>query len=168
MIVATATQKMIAFYKGNIHDINHFLKVWAMAKTIGELEGLDEHTQQVLELAAVVHDIACPLCREKYGNTDGKNQEIESPPLVDAFFEGLPVEKSDAERISWLVAHHHTYTNINGADYQILLEADFLVNADEGGYTQTAIENFRQRVFRTAAGTKLLDSIYLKGAENRI
>ena len=30
---------MIEFYKGNRHDVNHFLKVWAMAKTIGELEG---------------------------------------------------------------------------------------------------------------------------------
>ena len=64
MIVSTAIQKMIAFYKGNHHDINHFLKVWSMAKTIGELEGLDGHTQEVLELTAVVHDIACPLCRE--------------------------------------------------------------------------------------------------------
>ena len=44
MIVSTAIQKMIAFYKGNHHDINHFLKVWSMAKTIGELEGLDGHT----------------------------------------------------------------------------------------------------------------------------
>ena len=43
MIVSTAIQKMIAFYKGNHHDINHFLKVWSMAKTIGELEGLDGH-----------------------------------------------------------------------------------------------------------------------------
>ena len=25
MIVAAATEKMIAFYKGNLHDINHFL-----------------------------------------------------------------------------------------------------------------------------------------------
>lgn len=41
MIVSTAIQKMIEFYKGNCHDVNHFLKVWAMAKTIGELEGLD-------------------------------------------------------------------------------------------------------------------------------
>lgn len=73
MIVAAATQKMIDFYKGNIHDIDHFLKVWAMAKTIGELESLEPHTQEVLELAAVVHDIACPLCRDKYGNTNGKN-----------------------------------------------------------------------------------------------
>ena len=163
MIVATATQKMIEFYKGSIHDIDHFLKVWAMAKTIGELEGLDKHTQEVLELAAVVHDISCPLCREKYGNANGKNQELESPPLVAAFFEGLPVESGDVERISWLVAHHHTYTNINGLDHQILLEADFLVNAGESGYARSAIENFRQRVFRTAAGTELLDSMYLKG-----
>ena len=46
MIVSTAIQKMIEFYKGNRHDVNHFLKVWAMAKTIGELEGLDRHTQE--------------------------------------------------------------------------------------------------------------------------
>ena len=78
--VAAATRKMIEFYHGNRHDIAHFLKVWALAKTIGELEGLDGHTQEVLELAAVVHDIACPLCREKYGDTNGKHQELESPP----------------------------------------------------------------------------------------
>ena len=128
MIAASATQKMIAFYKGNLHDIDHFLKVWAMAKTIGELEGLDSHTQEILELAAVVHDIACPLCREKYGNTNGKHQELESPPLVEEFFDGLPVSRPDMERISWLVAHHHTYTNVDGLDHQILLEADFLGN----------------------------------------
>ena len=162
MIVAEATKKMIAFYKGNLHDIDHFIKVWAMAKTIGELEGLDSHTREVLELAAVIHDIACPLCREKYGDTNGKHQELESPPLVEAFFEGLSVSPADVERISWLAAHHHTYTNVEGADYQILLEADFLVNAGESGYPKTTIENFRQRVFRTAAGTALLDSMYLR------
>lgn len=166
MIVAVATQKMIEFYKCNTHDIDHFLKVWAMAKTIGELEGLDSHTQEVLELAAVVHDIACPLCREKYGNTDGKNQEQESPPLVEAFFAGLPVARGDVERISRLVAHHHTYTGVDGIDHRILLEADFLVNAGESGYARTVIENFRQRVFRTAAGTKLLDSMFLEGGGN--
>ena len=161
MVVADATKKMIAFYQGNFHDIAHFLKVWAFAKTIGELESLDGHTQEVLELAAVIHDIACPLCREKYGNTDGKNQELESPPLVEEFFRDLPVEQPDVERISWLAAHHHTYTHVEGMDYQILLEADFLVNAGESGYERSAIENFRKNVFRTAAGTGLLDSMYL-------
>ena len=66
---------MIEFYKGNIHDIDHFLKVWAMAKTIGEIEKPDRHTQEILELAAVVHDIACPLCRE---NTATQTEKIRS------------------------------------------------------------------------------------------
>ena len=162
MLVAAAAQKMIEFYKGNLHDINHFLKVWSFARTIGELEGLDSHTQEVLELAAVVHDIACPLCREKYGNTNGKYQELESPPLIETFFEDLPVSRADLDRISWLVAHHHTYTDVDGLDHRILLEADFLVNAGEKGSARTAIETFRQRVFRTPSGTRLLDSIYLE------
>lgn len=165
MIVAAATQKMIELYRGNLRDIDHFLKVWAMAKTIGELEGLDSHTQEVLELTAVVHDIACPLCREKYGNTNGSNQELESPPLVETFFEGLPVDPADLSRISFLVAHHHTDTGVDGLDYQILLEADFLVNAGESGYSRAVIEKFRQRVFRTKSGIRLLDSIYLGEAE---
>ena len=160
MIVSTAIQKMIEFYKGNRHDVNHFLKVWSMAKTIGELEGLDRHTQEVLELAAVIHDIACPLCREKYGDTDGKHQELESPALVEAFFTELPAARPDVDRISWLAAHHHTYTDIGGIDHQILLEADYLVNADESNYSQEKIRGAMERLFKTATGTALLKSIY--------
>ena len=162
MSVSDTIEKMITFSDGSLHDIDHFLKVWALAKTIGELEGLDRRTQEILELTAVVHDIACPLCREKYGDTNGKHQELESPPLVEAFFAELPVDRADVARISWRAAHHHTYTDIGGIDHQILLEADYLVNADEHGYTRPAIENFRERIFRTAAGTQLLNSIYLR------
>ena len=165
MVVSSAIEKMIAFYQGNLHDINHFLKVWAFARTIGEQEGLDEQTQRTLELAAVVHDIACPACREKYGNANGKYQELESPPLVEQFFEGMDVERRTAERISWLAAHHHTYTNVDGPDYQILLEADFLVNAGEGRLSRAAIETMRQNVFRTETGIRLLDSVYLKAGD---
>ena len=162
MIVSTAIQKMIEFYKGNRHDVNHFLKVWAMAKTIGELEGLDRHTQEVLELAAVIHDIACPLCREKYGDTDGKHQELESPALVETFFTELPAARPDVDRISWLAAHHHTYTDIGGIDHQILLEADCLVNADESGWAKDAIRHAGESLFRTETGRALLDAIYLR------
>ena len=158
--VAAATRKMIGFYHGNRHDIAHFLKVWAMAKTIGELEGLDGHTQEALELAAVVHDIACPLCREKYGDTNGKHQELESPPLVEAFFADLPVSRADVDRISWLAAHHHTDTNVDGPDHRILLEADFLVNAYEDGLSVQGIRAFRAKVFRTRSGIRLLDAVY--------
>ena len=85
MIIAQILSKMIAASNGNIHDIDHLLRVWAYARTIGELEGLDAETQYLLEVAAITHDIACPLCREKYGNTNGKYQEQEGAVLVRSF-----------------------------------------------------------------------------------
>ena len=45
-ITSAAIEKMIDFYQGNLRDIEHFLKVWALAKTIGEAEGLEPETQE--------------------------------------------------------------------------------------------------------------------------
>ena len=52
MLKARMINKMIDFYKGNKSDVRHFLKVYAYAQTIGLLEGLDEKTQDTLEIAA--------------------------------------------------------------------------------------------------------------------
>ena len=160
MIISSAIEKMTEFYKGNLHDIEHFLKVWAFAKTIGEQEKLDGHTQQILELTAVIHDIACPLCREKYGNTNGHLQEKESAELVERFFAGTDVEGDMIERISWIVSHHHTYHLSEMLEYQILLEADYLVNADESSYPKEALYQAKDALFVTESGRKLLTSIY--------
>ena len=64
--------KMIAYSDGNKHDIAHFLKVYTYARMIGEMENLTERKQEILEIAAVIHDIACPVCRVKYGNTTAR------------------------------------------------------------------------------------------------
>lgn len=160
MNVNQAIEKMIAYYEGNRHDIAHFIKVHAYAKMIGEMEQLDEDTQYRLELAAVVHDIACPLCRRKYGNTNGKYQEAESDVLVREFFAGKVVGIEIVDRISWIVSHHHTYHLCSDPDYQILLEADYLVNADESGYAQEAIAQAYDKLFVTESGKRLLKLIY--------
>ena len=155
MIVSEAIEKMIAFYKGSIHDIDHFIKVWSYAKTIGELEGLDAHTQEVLELAAVIHDIACPLCREKYGKALGKLQEQEGPIIAQKMLSQLGFENYIVERICFLIGHHHTYDNIDGLDYQILVEADFLVNLYEDDAGNRAIDKAYKRIFKTETGKKI-------------
>ena len=161
MTVSEAMKKMILESNGNFHDINHFLKVHAYAKVIGACENLPERTLQTLELAAIVHDIACPLCREKYGNTNGKRQEEESEPLVRAFFADAGLDDAMLERIVYLVCHHHTLQSIDGPDYQILIEADYLVNAEESGLSEANIRHMKDTVFQTATGTQLLESIYL-------
>ena len=158
--VARILEEMLRFSAGNLHDIDHLIRVWTYARTIGELEGLDGATQFVLEVAAITHDLACPLCREKYGNTDGKNQERESAALVEHFFAGTGVPADMVDRIAWLAAHHHTYGAVDGPDHQILLEADFLVNADESAYSPAMILEAYTRMFKTAAGKRLLAAVY--------
>lgn len=155
------TEKMIAFSNGNLSDIQHFLCVWAYAKTIGEQEGLEKQTLFLLEAAAILHDISCPLCREKYGNTDGKHQEAESPQLVQGFLADTDLTPQQIERISYLIAHHHTVTDIDGLDYQILIEADFLVNAAEKGLGKAAVTQFLRNTAKTKSGKRLLTSLFL-------
>lgn len=160
MTISEITAKMIDFYQGNLHDINHFMKVYAYAKTIGECEHLDAETQTLLEVAAIVHDIACPLCREKYGNANGKLQEQEGPALTAEFLRDSGLTQSQIDRVVYLVGHHHTLNGIHGPDYQILIEADYLVNADESHFTKENIQNTLKNVFQTATGRRILKSIY--------
>ena len=61
--------------------------------------------------------------------------------------------------MAYLVGHHHTYKDVDGLDYQILLEADFLVNGDESNLTKEAIEKMKKNVFKTKTGIELLNHI---------
>jgi len=163
MIVVTISQfmeKMIAFSNGNIHDIDHLIRVWTYAKTIGELEGLDPGTQYILEVAAITHDIACPLCRRKYGNTNGKLQEKEGEQLVREFLSGSGMTDAQISRAAFLVGHHHTFTDIDNADYQILIEADYIANASENGYSEENIRSFMRNIMKTPSGKKLLQDVF--------
>jgi uncharacterized protein len=160
-LVSDIMKSMIAQADGNLHDIAHFMKVYTFARMIGVQEGLSDADQETLEITAILHDIACPLCREKYGNTSGKLQEKESAPLVEAFLKDFKLPDGMPERIVYLVSHHHTYTDVDGIDYQITLEADFLVNADESKMSTDAVQTARERIFKTATGTALLESMYL-------
>ena len=161
MDIAEIVEKMIGLSDGNVEDINHFMKVWAYARTIGKKEWVEMQSQYILEAAAVIHDIACPLCREKYGNADGKHQEAESPRLVQGFLADSGFDAALIDRISYLIAHHHTMTGIDGMDYQILIEADFLVNAAEKGLGKEAVAHFLENVAKTDCGRRLLQSVFL-------
>ena len=160
MRIAEIMQKMIAYSGKNLHDIDHLIKVWTYAKLIGELERLDGETQFILETAAIVHDIACPLCREKYGNTSGKHQEQEGMVLAEEFLRDTGMTSEEIARVAYLVGHHHTLSGTQGQDYQILIEADYIVNAGESGYSPANIRKFQETVFKTASGKALLASVF--------
>ncbi|MGN8632270.1 HD domain-containing protein [Blautia sp. HCP3S3_G3] len=153
-------KKMIAFDKGDAKRIQHFTKVHNFARLIGQEEHLDEKTQYILEAAALVHDIGIRPAMEKYGNCNGKLQEQEGPAYAEEMLKGLGFAPDVIERVAYLVGHHHTYTDIDGLDYQILVEADFLVNYFEDGLDEESIKASVKKIFRTETGKTIARDMF--------
>lgn len=153
-------QRMMDFNRGDPMRIQHLMKVHRFAQMIGHLEGLDEHTQFVTECAALVHDIGIRPAEEKYGACTGPLQEQEGPAYARPMLEELGLSPADVDRICFLVGHHHTYTAIDGPDYQILVEADFLVNLYEDHLGPEAVGHALEHIFRTPSGKALCRTIY--------
>ena len=159
-LIDTLTRRMFAFNAGDAKRIQHLMKVHRFAQLIGRMEKLDDHTQMVLECAALVHDIGIRPAEQKYGSCTGKLQEQEGPAYARPLLEELGLAAADVDRICYLVGHHHTYTGIDGADYQILVEADFLVNLYEDEVGPEGVRHAMDSVFRTKAGRELCAQIY--------
>lgn len=154
------SQSMIDFDKGDPKRIQHFLKVHSFAKLIGEGENLDEKTLFILEAAALTHDIGIKPAEEKYGSCNGKLQEQEGPAPAREMLTALEFDEDVIDRVCFLIAHHHTYDQVDGIDYQILLEADALVNLFEDGLPAAATEAVFKNVFRTETGIHLYKTMF--------
>lgn len=154
--------KMTEYYSGDPKRIQHFIKVYSFVQTIAALERLDEGSYKILCAAAIVHDIGIKPAEEKYGagHCGGELQQELGTEPAEKMLEELKYGKKEIERACFLVAHHHTYTNVAGMDWQILLEADFLVNAFEDGLPKESIIAFREKVFKTKTGIKLLNDMF--------
>ena len=119
MRVGDVAAAMVRYNAGDARRINHLLKVFGFAKTIGERENLDADTQEILEIAALTHDIGIRNSELKFGNCDGAHQQEEGPPEARGLLLKLGAAEQVIERVCWLIAHHHTYSDIQGYDYQI-------------------------------------------------
>lgn len=153
---------MICYNEGDPKRVQHALKVHAFAKSIGEMEALDENTMEILELAAVLHDIGIRNSERKYGSSGGKYQELEGPPVAERILLECGIPRRVIDRVCFLIGHHHTYTQISGMDYQILVEADFLVNLYEDGMTEAQARTVLQKYFKTETGREYLSQMYLE------
>lgn len=151
---------MIELYKGDAKRIQHFCKVHSYAKLIAEKEEVDDKTLFIIETAALTHDIGIHVCEEKYGNCSGKLQEMEGPALSEKLLQQLEFDDDISKRVQYLIAHHHTYDHVDGIDYQILIEADFLVNLYEDGVSKEAVKKAYNRIFKTDYGKTICREMF--------
>lgn len=97
---------------------------------------------------------------EKYGRCTGDLQEKEGPAYARELLAAFDLPQEDIQRICYLVAHHHTYDSIDGLDYQILVEADFLVNLYEQQTSPEGIASTLDRIFKTQTGSRLCEALF--------
>jgi uncharacterized protein len=155
------TMEMIRYEQGTAHRIQHFLKVHAFCVLIAQGEQTDQKTIEILRAASLVHDIGIKPSLVKYHSSAGTYQQKEGPLPAREMLQRLSYDPEVIDRVCYLVGHHHTYHDIDGLDYQILVEADFLVNLLEDHAQLKEIESVREKIFKTKTGTTILNEMFL-------
>ena len=154
-------KKMIEYFHTDVKRINHALKVFDFAQVISDDEFIDNETREVIIYAAILHDIGIKEAENKYDSSIGKYQEIEGPLIAREILLDLGISEEIINRACLIIGNHHSYGMINGIDFQIVVEADFLVNIFEDNMGKEVIEKINANIFKTETGKKLIRTMYL-------
>ncbi len=137
---------LIQHNTGNPEKVNHILKVCSLARAIAIEEGLSDDKILTIEVAAAVCDIA--------------DTGAESAQVSDMLLLNLGYERSFIEKVHNLIVKNASYEDIQGIEYQILAEANFLVKAFEKRLDKESIVEVLNTVFKTKCGKQYLCDMY--------
>lgn len=154
--------KDIFDYDPDGKNIHHLMAVYSYSGLIAGMEHLDEHTVYITELAALLHDIGIKVSKEKYGDSKPEHQEKEGPEVARNLLSEFGLSEEDVERICFIIGHHHTYSAIDGIDFQIVVEADYIVNLMEGFCSRDSLPEMKENVFKTESGKHILEQMFEK------
>ena len=158
-LITSLKHDMIIFLKGDQKRVHHNLKVHSFTALLGHEEKTDDNQQLCLEIAGLLHDIGIHECERKYGSSAGNYQEIESPPIARKLLEPYELSEEILQRTLYIIGHHHSCKFIDGPDFQLLMEADFLVNMFEDNLNANQINGIEKNLFKSKTGIKLLTSL---------
>ncbi len=150
--------EMMQVFNGDSRRIEHTLKVHAFSKTIIKGEKIDPDMAEIIEIAALMHDIGITECEKKYNCAGGQLQQIEGPKVADKILSKYNCDRDIKDRVLYLISKHHTYKDVSGIDYQILIEADLIVNAIEGNISQNALNKAVKILFKTDTGKHVAEN----------
>lgn len=160
-ITSSVSLKMINYFETDAKRINHALKVWSFSKIIGQQQMLSELEMQCLEITAILHDIGIKESEKKYNSCAGNYQEIEGPPVAMELLAEYNLSETILNRIHYIIGHHHTLSKVDDIVFQILIEADALVNIFEDRLSKDTAIHMKEKWFKTATGKQILNRMYL-------
>ncbi len=153
---------MIHYNQNDVKRVNHALKVLGYAQAILISANLDEKSKNIILYTAVLHDIGIKESERKFNSSAWNYQEIEGPPIAEKMLLELNIPADIIKRVCFIIGNHHSYDKINGIDFQIIVEADFLVNIYEKSLSISTIVDIKNNYFKTESGKKLINTMFLK------
>lgn len=153
--------QMIQYFGKDIKRINHALKVHSFAHLIATNENIDSIQIAIIETVALLHDIGIKQAELKYNSSAGKFQEQEGPAIAQLLLKDFNLQESFLNRVLYLIGHHHSYQKMDGIDFQILVESDFIVNIQEDNLSSDSIRTIQEKYFKTSMGHHLLKYMFL-------
>jgi len=158
--IAKVASAMMLKNSGDRRRIEHSLKVYTYARLLGQTELLDDELLEIVEITALLHDIGIHVSERKYGKCSSQDQENEGPPVAREILSEFDFSPAVVDRVCFIISKHHTFTAIDGIDFQLLVEADFLVNASEEDISDLQIRNFAKNIFKSETGYKFLQMLF--------
>ncbi|MBU0581077.1 MAG: HD domain-containing protein [Candidatus Margulisbacteria bacterium] len=143
--------KMKAYFGEDQKRIEHALSVLNYSRQILEKE---QANRDIIEVAAVLHDIGISEAERKYNSTAGHYQQIEGPPIAKKILQELNCDNNLIETVCEIISKHHILNGMISQEFQILYEADWLVNLqdDYKDWSKEQKEKAIQKNFKTKPG----------------
>lgn len=163
-MINAVIEKMKELFGDDYRRIKHALDVHNCATYICKSEHPDDsELKKVVELAAVLHDIGIKRAEALYRSSAPVYQHMEGPPLARDILEKTGAPEETIRRVCHIIGNHHHKTKIDGPDFQILWEADLLVNIPDFPVFKKDTEQFAKMVavnFKTETGKKMAMELY--------
>jgi len=143
--------------------VNHALKVLRFSEEILQGEKIVGEIAETVVLTAALHDIGIHEAERKYNSSSGKYQEIEGPPIANRILREMGISDPIIKRVCYIIGGHHTLSKVVDVDFQIIWEADLLVNIEEGGLVNDKNVNIVKIIsenFKTATGKCIAETLY--------
>lgn len=156
-------EKLRGVFAEDPEMIPHTEQVFYYAESIAQDLGVEGKERRIVQLAALLHDVGIVEAFRKYGSREGKYQHMEGPPLARKIMEEFGETQEVIDRVVFLVGHHHDLSSVDGRDFQILVEADMLVNLANEKEKMSAEELYRfiHNFFQTSKGRSFAEGKYL-------
>lgn len=155
--------KIIAYFSEvESQQIPHTLNVAYFTRIIARNENESEHRIILLETAAMLHDIGCPISKKKYGNSLPVNQEKEGRIIATEMLATetwLSIEEK--EWIAEVVGTHHRRKFADELNYGAVFDADIIVNTLEGYYPAAKADTYYKMLF-TDTGRIIFSETFLQ------